>query len=96
MVKILVWNLLAKSPARAVIILSKNATSLGFVFYAPKGLHAVDLCIVKPQLCHYHKGICREPQWGEQNCMQPHIVYLANSSGVKVGITKVKTSPTDG
>jgi len=47
-----------------------------------------DLCILKPETCHYAKGTCREPEWGEAHCMTPHIVYLANTSGLKVGITR--------
>lgn len=47
-----------------------------------------DLCIVKPELCHYHQGTCRDASFGEHFCMQPHIVYLALSSDVKVGITR--------
>jgi hypothetical protein len=47
-----------------------------------------DLCIVKPELCHYHHGTCRDATFGELHCLQPHIVYLALSSDVKVGITR--------
>ncbi|MGZ8193739.1 MAG: DUF2797 domain-containing protein, partial [Methylobacter sp.] len=47
-----------------------------------------DMCIVKPETCHYHAGTCREPTWGEAFCFQWHFVYLANSSGIKVGITR--------
>ncbi len=47
-----------------------------------------DLCILKPSLCHFHLGTCRDPTWGEKHCFQKHIVYLANSTGIKVGITK--------
>jgi hypothetical protein len=36
---------------------------------------------------------CREPEWGEAFCMQPHLVYLANSAGLKVGITKPEHVP---
>jgi hypothetical protein len=43
---------------------------------------------MKPETCHYEAGTCREPAWGETFCFQPHIVYLANSSGIKVGITR--------
>jgi hypothetical protein len=49
---------------------------------------------MKPETCHYAAGTCREPQWGETFCFQPHIVYLANSSGVKVGITRKTQLPT--
>jgi len=53
-----------------------------------------DMCIMKPETCHHHLGTCREPEWGVQNCMVPHYVYLANSSGLKVGITRHTQIPT--
>jgi hypothetical protein len=53
-----------------------------------------DMCIVKPETCHFDAGTCREPDWAQQHCMQPHYVYLANSSGIKVGITRGSQIPT--
>jgi hypothetical protein len=47
-----------------------------------------DMCILKPETCHFHKGTCREPEWGKTNCFKKHTIYFANSSGLKVGITK--------
>lgn len=52
-----------------------------------------DICSIKPELCHYDAGTCREPQWGEANCFAPHTVYLSVTSGVKVGITRNKKLP---
>ncbi len=49
---------------------------------------SMDLCFVAPTRCHFDQGTCREPEWGERVCMQPHAVYLANSGGLKVGITR--------
>ena len=49
---------------------------------------------MKPETCHYHLGTCREPEWGLNNCFNPHVVYLANSSGVKVGITRKSNIPS--
>ena len=66
----------------------------GYCFPCLRRLAACDTCIVRPELCHYHEGTCREPQWGEAHCMQPHVVYLANSSGLKVGITRKTQVPT--
>jgi hypothetical protein len=66
----------------------------GYCFPCLRRLAACDTCIVRPELCHYHEGTCREPQWGEAYCMQPHVVYLANSSGLKVGITRQTQVPT--
>lgn len=53
-----------------------------------------DMCIMKPETCHFDAGTCREPEWAQEHCMQPHYVYLANSSGVKVGITRGTQIPT--
>ncbi len=53
-----------------------------------------DTCILKPELCHFHKGTCRDPEWGEKNCFIPHYVYLAVSSDVKIGITRHTQVPT--
>lgn len=60
----------------------------GYCYPCFSTLARCDLCIVSPDRCHYHLGTCREPQWGETFCMQPHTVYLANTSGTKVGITR--------
>jgi len=68
--------------------------SQGYCYPCFKRLARCDRCIVSPENCHYHLGTCREPEWGEQFCMSDHIVYLANSSGVKVGITRTSQIPT--
>lgn len=47
-----------------------------------------DLCIVKPHLCHFHRGTCRDEAFGRAHCMQPHLVYIALSDDIKVGITR--------
>lgn len=57
-------------------------------------LAACDMCILRPETCHHAQGTCREPDWAEQHCMVEHIVYLANSSGLKVGITRATQVPT--
>ena len=74
--------------------LTKKSFSGGYCFPCAQKLAQCDLCIMRPETCHYAAGTCREPAWGEEFCMQDHIVYLANSSGVKVGITRVNQIPT--
>ncbi len=66
----------------------------GYCFPCFRRLARCDTCIVKPELCHFDQGTCREPDWGRENCLQPHIVYLANASGLKVGITRKRQLPT--
>jgi len=72
----------------------KKSYSGGYCFPCSQKLAQCDLCIMKPETCHYDAGTCREPKWGEAFCMQDHIVYLANSSGIKVGITRINQIPT--
>lgn len=60
----------------------------GYCYPCFTTLARCDLCVVSPARCHYHAGTCREPQWGESFCMNDHLVYLANTSGLKVGITR--------
>lgn len=73
---------------------TNKSFSQGYCFPCMRSLARCDSCIIKPELCHYHKGTCREPKWGEENCMHHHIVYLANTSGIKVGITRGSQVPT--
>lgn len=74
--------------------LTKKSFNQGYCYPCFMKLAQCDTCIIKPELCHYAAGTCREPQWGEQHCMQPHFVYLANSSTLKVGITRQGQIPT--
>ena len=51
-------------------------------------------CILRPELCKAHLGIGRDLEWEEKNHNQPHVVYLAASSAIKVGITRLTQVPT--
>jgi len=66
----------------------------GYCYPCFQSLAACDMCIMKPETCHYHQGTCRQPEWGDTHCFQDHYVYLANSSGIKVGITRGTQVPT--
>ncbi len=51
--------------------------------------------IMKPELSKAHLGIQdRDLAYEEKMQLQPHIVYLANSSNVKVGVTRKAQVPT--
>lgn len=73
---------------------TKKSYSQGYCFPCMQKLPQCDLCIMSPERCHFDAGTCRDEAWGQAFCMQPHIVYLANSSGLKVGITRVNQMPT--
>jgi len=73
---------------------TNKSFSQGYCYPCFKRLAQCDVCIVSPEKCHYAAGTCREPEWGEQHCMTDHFVYLANTSGLKVGITRGSQVPT--
>lgn len=73
---------------------TKTSFSQGYCYPCMTKLAQCDVCIMSPERCHYDAGTCREPSWGEQFCMTDHVVYLANSSGIKVGITRASQLPT--
>lgn len=73
---------------------TRKSFNQGYCYPCFQSLAQCDSCIVSPEKCHHDAGTCREPEWGQSHCMQPHVVYLANSSGVKVGITRGTQLPT--
>lgn len=74
--------------------LTKKSFSQGYCYNCFRKLAETDQCIMSPERCHYDQGTCRDPEWAETHCMQKHIVYLANTSGIKVGITRGDQVPT--
>lgn len=73
---------------------TKKSFGQGYCYNCFRTLAACDQCIMSPEKCHFHAGTCREPEWGQTHCMRPHFVYLANASGLKVGITRDTQVPT--
>lgn len=73
---------------------TKKSYGGGYCYPCTIKLAECDMCILRPEQCHFHLGTCREPKWGEEHCMIDHFVYLANSSGLKVGITRHTQIPT--
>ena len=73
---------------------SKKSFNQGYCYPCFTKLPQCDTCIMSPEKCHYDQGTCRDSSWGEEYCFTDHYVYLANSSGVKVGITRGSQVPT--
>ncbi len=73
---------------------TKKSFSQGYCYPCFKKLAQCDLCVMSPERCHFDQGTCRDNDFAENFCMQPHIVYIANSSGPKVGITRPGNLPT--
>jgi hypothetical protein len=66
----------------------KKTWNQGYCYRCSQTLAECDLCIVKPELCHFDLGTCRSVSFGNSHCNIPHYVYLAISSSPKVGLTR--------
>lgn len=67
-------------------ILKKIYSGFCYVCLTQKAM--ADTCVMAPNRCHYLKGTCREPKWGENFCFKPHFIYLAYTDKFKVGLTR--------
>jgi len=72
---------------------TSKSFSQGYCFPCMRSLAECDSCMISPEKCHYDEGTCRDEAWGQQHCFIDHYVYLANSSGLKVGITRETNVP---
>ena len=72
---------------------TNKSFSQGYCFPCMRSLAECDSCMISPEKCHFNEGTCRDEQWGRQHCFIDHYVYLANSSGLKVGITRETNVP---
>jgi len=73
---------------------TKKAFGQGFCYPCFMNSPLNSECILKPELCQAHEGGGRDPEWEEINHNKPHYVYLALTSGIKVGVTREDQIPT--
>ncbi|MBM3917574.1 MAG: DUF2797 domain-containing protein [Sphingomonadales bacterium] len=66
----------------------------GFCFSCFSTAAAASPCILRPELCQAHLGLGRDPAYEQKNHNQPHLVYLAQTDQLKVGITRKTQMPT--
>ena len=45
-------------------------------------------CIVRPELCRAHLGEGRDAAWEKEHHHTEHLVYLSQTGGIKVGVTR--------
>lgn len=73
---------------------TRKSFGQGFCYQCFTTAPEADECILRPDRCMAHLGISRDMNWSEEHCLQPHIVYLALSGGLKVGVTRLSQVPT--
>jgi hypothetical protein len=65
----------------------------GYCYPCYKKLLDCNLCMIHPERCKHPQETCPDT-WEHAHCTKEHIVYMANSSGLKVGITRDTQVPT--
>ena len=75
---------------------TKKTFNQGFWFPCSQSRAEADICIVRPELCHHGQADfpCRDENFAQTQCFQPHILYCSMTSGVKVGITRQPNVPS--
>lgn len=73
---------------------TKKVFGQGFCYPCFRSSPENSECIIRPELCEGHLGKGRDPQWELAKHVQPHIVYLALTSAIKVGVTRVDNIPS--
>ncbi len=66
----------------------------GYCFPCMRRILECDNCMLYPERCHVEAQTCPHNDWAHTQCFQEHYVYLANSSGLKVGITRHNHIPS--
>lgn len=66
----------------------------GHCFPCMRRINECNNCMLFPERCQVEEGTCPKDDWAHAQCYQEQYVYLANSSGLKVGITRHTQIPT--
>jgi len=72
---------------------TRKSYGQGFCYQCFTTAPEADECVLRPDRCKAHLGISRDMEWSRNHCLQPHIVYLAVSGGLKVGVTRETQVP---
>lgn len=83
-------NIFCKSCGRQ----TKKSFSQGFCYPCFRSAPEASPCIIRPELCEAHLNKGRDVEWEQTYHNQPHVVYLAASSAIKVGVTQAANIPT--
>lgn len=73
---------------------TKSSFQQGYCFPCMQKINECNNCLIHPEKCLVESGKCDVANWAHEHCHQKHLVYLANSSGLKVGITRAKNNPS--
>lgn len=72
---------------------TKTSFAQGFCYPCFTSAPETEECVLRPELCEAHLGIARDMDYASEHCLNDHIVYLALTSIVKVGVTRISQVP---
>lgn len=73
---------------------TKTSFGQGFCYNCLQTAPEASESIMRPELSKSHLGIARNMEWAEKHDLIDHVVYLAVSSEIKVGVTRIHQIPT--
>jgi hypothetical protein len=73
---------------------TKTSFHQGFCYNCLQTVPEASESVIRPELSKAQFGIARDLEWSQKHDLIEHIVYLAVSSQVKVGVTRIHQVPT--
>lgn len=73
---------------------TKTSFSQGFCYACLQTAPEASETVMRPELSKAQFGIARDMQWAQEHDLIDHILYLALSSELKVGVTRIHQIPT--
>jgi Protein of unknown function (DUF2797) len=73
---------------------TKKSFNQGYCYACYLNSPENEACVLRPEECRAHEGVARDMEWARTHCLIEHVVYLALSSDVKVGVTRHTQTPT--
>ncbi len=73
---------------------TKKSFQQGHCFVCMRRINECNNCILFPERCLVEQGNCPHDDWAHSQCHAKQTIYLSNTSGLKVGITRDGQIPT--
>lgn len=73
---------------------TKTSFGQGFCYNCLQTAPEASESVLRPELSKAHLGIARDLEWAEKHDLIDHVVYLAVSAQIKVGVTRIHQVPT--
>jgi hypothetical protein len=74
--------------------LIRNSFAQGYCYPCFISAPETEECVLRPELCRAHEGVARDMEFAASHCLIDHYVYLAQTPGIKVGVTRSTQIPT--